>query len=100
MTPRNPTSFRPAIAKAQRRIEVWVSKIFRQVPVKVQFSSSGRIKLEWHKVQTIFSRIALEEYLRFDDDVASGKNVVYISVFAQDCRIFANGLQRYSDIVF
>lgn len=62
------------------------------------FDASGGVKLDWHKVQTDFSRIASGEYLRFDVDVESGKKYVYISVFAEDGRIIANGLQRYSDL--
>ena len=55
-------------------------------------------KLDWHKVQTDFSRIGPRKYLRFDVPFAPGRNVVYISIFGQDERRIANGLQRNSDL--
>lgn len=60
-------------------------------------SHSANVQLDWHKVQTNFSCIPTGTYLKFDVDVGGGKNVVYISVFAADGRVIANGLQRYSD---
>lgn len=62
------------------------------------FASSGGVQLDWHKVQTDFSRVGSNEYLRFDVPLAPGTKVVYISVFGQDGRLIANGLQRYSDL--
>ena len=55
-------------------------------------------KLDWHRVQTAFSRIGPNEYLRFDVPLAPGTKVVYISIFGRDDRRIANGLQRYSDL--
>lgn len=60
-------------------------------------SHSANVRLDWHKVQTDFSRIPTGKYLKFDVDVGAGKDVVYISVFAADGKVIANGLQRYSD---
>ena len=61
------------------------------------FATSGSVKLDWHRVQTDFSRIGTNRHLRFDVPLAPGTKVVYISVFGQDGRVIANGLQRYSD---
>ena len=62
------------------------------------FATSGSVQLDWHRVQTDFSRIGSKQHLRFDVPLAEGTKVVYISVFAGDGRVIANGLQRYSDL--
>ena len=59
--------------------------------------ASRGAELDWHRVQTDFSRIARRPYLHFDVPLSPATKVVYISVFGQDGRVNANGLQRYSD---
>ena len=53
--------------------------------------------LDWNKINTGFSRIIPERFLKFDVDT-SGKKTVYISLITEDGTVIADALPKGSDV--
>jgi len=60
--------------------------------------SSAGIELDWHKIQTGFTKIESHGFVRFDTEFTPSKRLAYISVVTADGTVVADALPRTQDL--